>query len=150
DPLAIRRPCNPCLPLVADCELCREAALRRNDPDVVSPAHVRDERNALAVRRPRRMPDLTCHIQLLDGQASWLDLRVGLGRDLFGIGNGLWSSQCLSRAQGSETCKGEEKKNAGAHDGCLSYDRVESRASQSSTRTKSPGPGPGGTDDNCP
>ena len=38
---------------------------------------------------------LARHVQLLDGQAAGFNLRIGLGGDLLGIGNGLRCRQSL-------------------------------------------------------
>ncbi len=102
DPFAIGRPCGRGLALVADGELHRPSAFGGNEPEVIASAHIRDEGDALAVGRPRGPADLARHVQLLDGQAARFDLRVGLGGDLLGIGDGLGRGQSLG-SQVSET-----------------------------------------------
>ena len=91
DPFSVGRPCGRGLALITDGELNGPSAFGGNEPEVVAPAHVGDEGDLLAVWRPRGAADLAGHVELFDGQALGLDLRVGLGGDLFGIGYGLGS-----------------------------------------------------------
>ena len=48
-------------------------------------------------------PDLARHVELFDGQAARLDLRVGLGGDLLGIGDGLRRGESLGGSGTSVT-----------------------------------------------
>src|SRR5208282_72272 len=65
------------------------------EPNIIPPAHVRDEGDALSIRRPARPANLPRHIKLFDSQAARLDLRIGLRSNLLGIGNSFWHGQIL-------------------------------------------------------
>ena len=55
-------------------------------------------------------PDLARHIEFFDGQAARFDLRVGLRRNVLGIGDRLWRKQSLGDRWGSQRAHEDDNK----------------------------------------
>ena len=110
DPFAVGRPGGRGLALVAHGELCRPAACGGHQPDIVAAADVRDEGDALAIRRPGRCSDRARHEQAFDGKALLVlfHVRVGLAGDQFGIGDRLGGRKLLR--QGKSAHRNENGK----------------------------------------
>ena len=115
DPGAVGRPHRLRLPLVADGELHRPTAGRRDEPEIVAAADVGDERDLFAVGRPGRAADQARHVELLDGEGRHVG--DGLALKLGGVGDGLRGGERLLRECGQshkkDECEGEEFQVSG-------------------------------------